>query len=222
MNFRMLAHFSVGRLLVPILILMLAGLAGGCGSDSAERPNEAENTLSLDVDTVLTDTSYALLNQDSSAVAFPDDFVGNPILLGTIYTNCPNVCPKITANMKNIRVHLDDPDAVHFVSVTFDPHRDTPAQLKKYRDQFGLGETDWQFLTGDRETIGGLMDRIDVRHSIKGTDREFPEADTADSYIFNHSNQITLIDSQGRVRAEYAGSKTPTKLIVSDLQKIQS
>jgi cytochrome oxidase Cu insertion factor (SCO1/SenC/PrrC family) len=66
------------------------------------------------------------------------------------------------------------------------------------------------------------MDRIVVRHSIKGTDREFPEADTADSYIFNHSNQITLIDSQGRVRAEYAGSQTPTKLIVSDLQKIQS
>lgn len=208
-------------MLVPILVLLLAGLVGGCGGDSAERPNEGKNTLSLDVDAVLTDTSYTLVNQDSSSVAFPDAFVGKPVLLGTIYTNCPNVCPKITANMKNIRDQLDDPSAVQFVSVTFDPHRDTPSRLAEYQTQFGLDDTDWQFLTGDRETIGRLMDRLDVRHTIEGTDREFPEADTAESYIFTHSNQITLIDSQGRVRAEYAGSQTPPKLIVSDLQKIQ-
>jgi protein SCO1/2 len=178
--------------------------------------------MSLDVDRTLTDTSYALVNQDSSTVAFPDDFLGKPILLGTIYTECPNVCPQITANMKDIRDQLPDPSAVQFVSVTFDPRRDTPARLAAYQQQFGLSGTSWQFLTGDTTSIGALMDRLDVRHTIKGTDRAFPAAVPDSGYVFNHSNQITLIDAQGRVRAEYAGSQTPPRLIVSDLETIQS
>jgi len=177
--------------------------------------------MSLDVDRTLTDTSYALVNQDSNSVTFPDDVLGTPIILGTIYTNCPNICPQITANMKDIREKLPDTSAVQFVSVTFDPHRDTPAQLAAYREKFGLQATSWQFLTGDTTTIGALMDRLDVRHTIKGTDRAFPRSSSDSAYVYNHSNQITLIDSQGRVRAEYAGSQTPPTLIVRDLQKIQ-
>jgi protein SCO1/2 len=194
-------------------------LSAGCGGEADRRARSAKNTLSLDVDQTLTDTSYALVNQDSGAVAFPDDFLGRPVVLGTIYTNCPNVCPKITANMNTLRRRLPDSTAVQFVSVTFDPHRDTPSRLAAYRRQFGLEGTSWQFLTGDTTTIGRLMDRLDVRHTIKGTDREFPRSDTA--YVYAHSNQITLIDSQGRVRAEYAGSQTPPTLIANDLEKIR-
>lgn len=203
--------------LVGLLVLVFVP---GCGGD-ASPDRGPKNTLSLDVDAVLTDTSYTLVNQDSVAVHFPDAFVGTPVVLGTIYTQCPNVCPKITANMKNIRSELADTSAVQFVSVTFDPHRDTPARLAEYQTQFGLGNTSWQFLTGDTTTIDRLMDRLGVRHTIKGTDREFPAPDTDSSYIFTHSNQITLIDAQGRVRASYGGSQTPPSLIIRDLEKIQ-
>jgi protein SCO1/2 len=213
---------TVAPAIVAALGLLVAGaVLGGCERDASRISRGAKNTLSLDVDTVLTDTSYTLVNQDSSAVTLPDDFLGTPVLLGTIYTNCPNVCPKITANMKSIRDQMPDTTAVQFVSVTFDPHRDTPSQLAAYRKQFGLENTSWQFLTGDRETIGRLMNRLDVRHTIQGTDRAFPRADTAGGYVYNHSNQITLIDGQGRVRAEYAGSQTPPDLIVTDVQKLQ-
>jgi Uncharacterized protein SCO1/SenC/PrrC, involved in biogenesis of respiratory and photosynthetic systems len=109
-----------------------------------------------------------------------------------------------------------------FVSVTFDPHRDTPAQLARYRSTFGLEETSWQFLTGDTTTIGRLMDRLGVRHVIKGTDQEFPSPDTDSSYIYTHSNQIVLIDAEGQVRATYGGSQTPPKILIEDLQKIRS
>lgn len=222
MGVGVLARRTVGPTIIAALVVLIAGtLAGGCERDTSRTSRGAENTLSLDVDTVLTDTSYALVNQDSSAVTVPDDFLGTPVLLGTIYTNCPNVCPQITANMKAIRDQVPDTTAVQFVSVTFDPHRDTPSRLAAYRKQFGLENTSWPFLTGDRETIRRLMNRLDVRHTIQGSDREFPRTDTATTYVYNHSNQITLIDSQGRVRAEYAGSQTPPDLIVTDLQKLQ-
>jgi protein SCO1/2 len=217
-----LSHFSNQQpAAMAVAALLLGVMLAGCGGEADSQRRGAKNTMSLDVDRILTDTTYTLINQDSSAVRFPDDFLGTPIVLGTIYTNCPNICPQITANMKTIREQLPDPSAVQFVSVTFDPQRDTPARLAAYRQQFDLSGSSWQFLTADTTTIGALMDRLDVRHTIKGTDRAFPAAVPDSAYVFNHSNQITLIDAQGRVRAEYAGSQTPPDLIVSDLEKIQ-
>jgi protein SCO1/2 len=206
--------------LAVLVALILMALGTGCGGDARKEPT-AENTLSLDVDAVLADTTYALVDQDSAAVAFPDAFLGAPVILGTIYTECPNVCPKITANMKAIRDTLADSTDVQFVSVTFDPHRDTPARLAAYRSQFGI-EGDWAFLTGDTTAIGGLMDRLGVRHTIRGTDRSFPAPGTDSSYVYTHSNQIVLIDAEGRLRATYGGSQTPPSLIARDLEKLQS
>lgn len=202
-----------------VLLALLLGL--GCESDNSPDAVSSKNTLSLDVDEVLADTSYRLVTQDSTTVAFPDAYAGTPILLGTIYTHCPNVCPKITANMKDIRAELADTVDVQFVSITFDPIRDTPSRLAAYRAKFGLDATSWQFLTGDSTTIRRLMDRLDVRHTVKGTDDEFPAEDRDSAYVYTHSNQITLLDGHGRVRAEYGGSQTPPELIVKDLKNIQ-
>lgn len=219
--------YGVTPLMLAVLVLLSGGLAG-CGGDASSGSSRgAENTLSLDVDDTLTDTTYTLINQDSATVAVPDAFLGRPVLMGFIYTRCPNVCPQITANMKQIRTHLDSTAAagsaptVQFVSVTFDPRRDTPARLAAYREQFDLQNTDWQFLTGDRATLDRFLDRLGVRRRVKGTDQEFAPADSTE-YIFRHSNQLTLIDEQGRVRAEYSGSQTPPSLIARDLEKIQS
>jgi protein SCO1/2 len=204
-----------------VTALLLLAAAGGCGGEDPSPP-AAENTLSLDVDTTLADTTYRLVNQDSAAVAFPDAFLGTPVVLGTIYASCPNVCPRITANMKSIREAVPDSLPVQFVTVTFDPHRDTPARLARYRASYDLDGTAWAFLTGRRAAIRGLMDRLGVRHTIKGTDREFPTPDTDSSYIYTHSNQIALIDAQGRLRATYGGSQTPASLLITDLQKLGS
>jgi protein SCO1/2 len=207
------------RLALPFVLIAILAFGMGCEEDE-RGTRTAQNTLNLDVDETLTDTTYTLVNHDSATVSFPDDFVGTPVLLGAIYTECPNVCPKITANMKRIRSEIGDSSAVQLVSVTFDPHRDTPAQLAAYRSKYNIGDASWQFLTGDTTTIGRLMNRLGVRHTIKGTDREFPTPDTDTSYTYTHSNQITLIDAKGRVRATYGGSQTPPTLIVEDLQKI--
>jgi len=202
--------------------VVLALLLVGCGDDTPPETPTAKNTLSLDVDTSLADTSYTLVRHDSATVAFPDAFLGTPVILGTIYTSCPHVCSKITANMKDIRDTIDDTSAVQFVSITFDPHRDTPAQLATYRSSFGLDDTNWSFLTADTTTIRGLMDRLGVRHVIQGTDQEFPSPDVDSSYIYTHSNQIALIDAKGRLRATYGGSQTPPSLLAEDLKKLEN
>lgn len=211
---------TLRTLLGTLAVAALIGLTG-CGRESPQSSAQAKNTLSLDVDARLADTSYTLVNHDSTTKRFPDDFLGSPVILGTIYTSCPNVCSKITANMKDIRNAIGDSTEVQFVSVTFDPHRDSPAQLAQYRSTFGLDSTSWQFLTGDTTTIGALMDRLGVRHVIKGADQAFPSSDVDSSYVYTHSNQIVLIDAQGRLRATYGGSQTPPDLLARDIKKLQ-
>ena len=214
---RLLAHPLRGI----ALLVLAAGLLTGCGKEAPDRPGQdTGNDMALDVDTTLTDTTYTLLNQDSATVAFPDDVLGRPVVLGTIYTSCPNICPQITANMNEVRAALDSSVQAQFVSLTFDPQRDTPSRLAKYQKRFNLTGTSWQFLTGDPATLDRLLDRLGVRRRVKGTDREFARPDTS-NYVFTHSNQITLIDAQGRVRAEYGGSQTPASLIARDVEKIQ-
>lgn len=206
----------------PIVVVVLVLLVGaGCGGQASQEKRGEANTLSLDVDETLADTSYTLVRHDSTTVTFPTAYDGTPVVLGTIYTSCPHICSQITANMRDIRSQIPDSLDVRFVSVSFDPHRDTPAQLSRYRSSFDLEDTSWAFFTGDTTSIGRLMDRLGVRHTIKGTQQEFPSADVDSSYIYTHSNQITLIDAEGRTRATYGGSQTPAELIVEDLQKIQ-
>ncbi len=171
----------------------------------------------------LSDTSFHLVNHDSTAVTFPDDFAGDVLVVGYIYTHCPDICPVITANMKQIRQALDAPDDVQFVTVTFDPRRDTPARLKSYRTSYNLDGTSWQFLTGDSTAINRFMDRMNIYHAPAppAPDVDSLTAIRNNSYLVTHTDQITLIDQQGRVRDLFNGSRTPSDVVVESINTLR-
>ena len=180
-------------------LLMLAGCAG----DTADRIDD------------LSGASFDLVNHDSTAVTFPDDFAGQALVVGYIYTQCPDICPMVTANMKQLHDRLEAPSDVAFITVTFDPRRDTPERLRAYREAYGLGDTDWQFLTGSPDAISRLMDRLDVRVELSRGSYE------DDDYLIDHTDQISLIDPQQRVLFHYGGSMTPVDILAEDLQTIR-
>ena len=104
---------------------------------------------------------------DGGGAPLPDvtltDQHGNPFNLATDpttkavalffgYTNCPDVCPGILADMATAKRRLpaDIVDDVTLILVTTDPARDTPEALKEY-----LARVDESFvgLTGDLDVI---------------------------------------------------------------------
>ncbi len=166
----------------------------------------------------LNDASFELLTQDSVAVTFPDDFKGKYVVMGFIYTNCPDICPLVTQNMIKIQEELGNPDDVQFLGFSFDPARDTPSILANYKDAFDL-ETNFDFLTGDTTVVSALMDSLRVRSQISFTTTT--EAGE-ELYFLNHSDKIMVMDKDSRVIIEYGGSQpmVPT-LIIEDFQKIR-
>lgn len=194
--------------LLSALVLACAVLLAGCG--------ESYDSLS--------DEAYPLTNHDSTAVTFPAAYEGEVVLVGYVYTQCPDICSVITANMRNIYDALDgDTAGVQFVTITFDPARDTPARLARYAETFGLEERQWDLLTGDPDTIHALMQRMGVRRALAGADSAsfdgtFPDDD---DYIIDHSDRMTLIDSEGRIRDYYMGSRMPAELVVEDINHLR-
>lgn len=166
----------------------------------------------------LSKQSYPLLDQDSSRVVFPDDFAGNVTVVGFIYTNCPDVCSAITANMRNVNRQLEDKENVHFVGVSFDPMRDRPAVLKNYMQQFDLSEEQFTFVTGDTATVNSLLNAMDIVAKVasrKKTD------EGKELYFMNHTNRISLLDKQGRLRLEYSGSYSNPEQIIDGINKLR-
>lgn len=166
----------------------------------------------------LSDTSFQLLNQDSLTVTFPDDYQGKYVVMGFIYTNCPDICPLITQNLIKIQRELNYPENVQFLGVTFDPERDTPSVLSNYKEVFKLDDN-FDFLTGNPETISAFMDSVRVRSQVS---LSTTTSDGKEIYFMNHSDKIMVLDPKSRVIIEYGGSMPQVpNLIIEDFQSLQ-
>lgn len=171
----------------------------------------------LAVEDDLTDTSWTLLDQDSTAVTFPADLGGKPMLLSAVYTNCPDVCIMTMRNLREVHQALGaDTANVTFTVVSFDPARDTPSRLRAYADTWRIGPG-WRLLTGDSTTVASFMDRIDVRYEISRRDTLL-SGDTI--YSISHTDKALLIDADGQVLETYSGSASPAEQIAGDIREL--
>lgn len=165
----------------------------------------------------LSGSSYDLLNEDSVSVEYPADFRGNIQVIAFMFTHCPDICPAITANMRNIQDHLNNTEDISFLEITFDPERDTPSVLKKYKNTFELDDQ-FTLLTGDTATVNSVLDEFDIFAEKTQSDSLM---DDSGMYNMKHTNRILVMDKQGRVRFEYPGSYVRPEHVVEDIQKLQ-
>lgn len=163
------------------------------------------------------DLSVELIDQYGEAITFPDDLKGKPVLMGFIYTHCPDICSFITANLHSVWEEMDKTDEAHFVLITFDPERDRPEILREYAEAFDMNRSPFTFLTGEPERIDTLMKRLNVRSQVSYT-TETEEGE--ELYFLNHTDKVLLIDEEGRLVMDYGGSMTPTGIFVSDLSEL--
>lgn len=194
---------KINSLLLLILLTTLA--LTGCGENAPVIHD-------------LSDSSFQLVNQDSSTVTFPADYEGTYLVIGFIYTHCPDICPVTTANMITAFDMLDETTNVQFIEITFDPERDTPSVLKDYMQRFELNSNKFTMLTGDSTAINPVLDKMGIV-----AQRSYPDSISqgSDNYFMIHSDRISIMDPQGRVRFEYPGSKVPPGHIVEDLNKLR-
>jgi protein SCO1 len=174
----------------------------------------------LPLDKDLTKKNYNLIDQDSVAVSFPAVIKGQITVMGFIYTHCPDICPMTTHNMYLTQKELKKVDIndVKFVALSFDPDRDSPEILKKFAEIRDLDLKSWTLLTGEKATVNDLLKRFDVK-AIK-TDESVDE-DGNSEYSMMHTDRISLIDKNGRLRKNYKGSTLNIEELVNDIKTLK-
>lgn len=103
-----------------------------------------------------------LTTHEGKTVRFYDDLVrGKVVAINMMYTECKGICPKMTANLRQVQKLFGDRLGrdVFMYSISLQPERDTPERLKEYFDRHRIA-SGWQFLTGAGNDIEQLRYRL--------------------------------------------------------------
>lgn len=106
--------------------------------------------------------NVSLVTQDGKTVHFYDDLLkGKRVIINLMYTECGDSCPLETARLSQVTKILGDHLGrdIFMYSLSIDPKRDTPAELKSYAEKFHAGPG-WLFLTGDKADIELIRQKI--------------------------------------------------------------
>lgn len=139
---------------------------------------------------------FTLTSQDGAPVSLAS-LRGKVVAVTFIYTTCPDVCPLLTQKMARVQDELGPSfgSKVHFVSITVDPERDTPAVLKGYAQNYGARLDGWNFLTGSPTAIRDVTRRYGVF-----------VAKQEDGSV-DHTALTSIVDGDGEMRVQYLGAR---------------
>lgn len=146
---------------------------------------------------------FALVDQTGAAVT-ADLFEGRISVVDFIFTNCPFVCPTLSAQMLRLQDMLRNDD-VQLVSFSVDPVNDTPEVLREYAKKLGADTSRWRFLTGP----DGAVQRVSEQGLGLGVAEDPANPITLGSgrtmNNIAHSSRMALIGPEGELIAVYSG-----------------
>jgi protein SCO1 len=133
------------------------------------------------------------------------DFRGRLVLLDFGFASCPDVCPTVLSRMRQALLALGPEAAdVQALFVTIDPERDTLDVLRPYVAHF---HPSFVAMSGTPEATRTVAALFRVYYER--------EANPQLGYGFSHSDQIYLIDREGRVRATFGNSVTTAEMVAT-------
>lgn len=168
----------------------------------------------------LSKDNFSLIDQTSTPRNFPSITKGKLTVVSYIFTNCPDICPLTTNNMRMIQEKVKETklNNVEFVSISFDPTQDKPETLRKFAEVRNLDLSNWTFLTGDKIVVDSLMNRIGIL-AVVSDSTVFK--DGRKIYYYTHTDRIQLMDEEGKIRKNYKGSNINVEEIVRDIKSLQ-
>ena len=138
-----------------------------------------------------------------------------------LYTNCPDVCPLIAANLHESYKQLgDQAQNVGILAVTVDPVNDTVDQMRQFSDARGLTD-EWSFMTGSPTALdsvwqayGILAQPVDANGKpISAVAQKQAQGLVPQPSDIEHSAPVFLIDKSGALREMLPVDFTPATLV---------
>jgi len=196
-----------------VLVVIAGGVAlvttsgGSSGSSSAGAPKGLKTAQgSFDAEGVLTPVRAApalsLRNYLGQRVNI-DSYKGKAVLVTFLYTNCPDVCPLITANLHEAQSLMGPAvsSKAEIIAVSVDPRGDTPKAVASFLARHGMTGR-MQYLIGSAAELAKVWKAWGV-----GSSR-----DTQNPQFVNHSGLIYGVTASGKRLTVYTASFEPKQV----------
>ena len=157
---------------------------------------------------------YRFTNELGRAVSL-SDFRGKALSLTFIFTRCPlpEFCPLMSKNYSAVEKQLaalpNAPTNWHLLTISFDPHFDTPEVLRNYARQFRQDPGRWSFLTGAMIDIDAITEQFELPVVKQGANWE-------------HKLRTAIIDVNGRIQKIFLGNQWTAGELVPEIVKAAS
>jgi len=163
---------------------------------------------------------FVLTDSTGRAVDTERVTAGKVAVVSFIYTACPERlgCPLASLALQDLQGRLKDEGLyrdVVLLSISFDPGRDSPAQLAKYARVYGADPAFWRFMTAPSTRV--LEDMLESY----GQDRA-PVYDPRGRFTgrYSHVLKVFLLDRDGYIRNVYSAGFLVPDLVVNDIKTV--
>ena len=96
--------------------------------------NEADSTFHGELITSGKSISeFTLLTSENTTYDFKQNTEGKVTVIAFLFTNCYDICPVVTYNLRHIHESLNETmlDKIEFITITVDPWRDNTTILEE-------------------------------------------------------------------------------------------
>jgi protein SCO1/2 len=144
-----------------------------------------------------------------------EDLRGKLVFYNFTYANCTDPCVQTAQTMAEIQKLVQGMDLgglpVEFVTISFDPQRDTPERLQALATDVGADLENWRFVTGPPERL---------KNVIGGGFRVYYQEDGAGG--FNFDPTLVMVDGNGLIRGVYERTMPDMATVERDLKLLLS
>lgn len=133
-----------------------------------------------------------------------DDYRGKAVLVTFLYTNCPDICPLITSDLR-IALNEMSPKEVHevqIIAVSVDPRGDTPKAVAAFLARHEMTGR-MQYLIGSAKELSRVWRAWGV-----GSERE-----AGQPQLVNHTGIVYGITGSGKRLAVYDPEFKPAEIV---------
>jgi protein SCO1 len=132
-----------------------------------------------------------------------DRYRGKAVLVTFLYTNCPDVCPLITANLRVAQNLMGPTESAkaQIIAVSVDPRGDTPKAVAAFLARHEMTGR-MQYLIGSASELAHVWAKWNVGS----------EQDAQQPQLVNHTGLVYGISASGKVTTLYAANFKPSEI----------
>lgn len=185
------------------LLLNFTSLAGAASAPpSALKPVERRQ-VNLPI------ADFSLTDQGGKGFHFKN-LRGKVVVVAFAYTTCSDVCPLITAALRQVQSKLTVAERKdsYLLTVTTDPEIDSPKVLAGYAKRYGAELDTWSFLTGSARALKSVWRKFGVGVKPKGRG------------LVDHTPLTAIVDRHGILRVAFIGASPDVSVVLNDIRSL--